>query len=127
MIERDLQRARRAWRAVAREPLRALIVAAGAHALKRWEGEEFTDGMLRAALGGIQEAFEDVADAGALTYFGIRDRFELGHVPVDIVAVDENGLVRVEVGAGVEQIIAGGDRRLGWTTPKNLTLDDLER
>jgi hypothetical protein len=127
MLSADLRRIARTRRQLSRAPLRQLLEHAAYHAIEPLENLEFTDLTVRRAHEFIQAAFEKLADAGALVFFGLRDAAELGYLPVTLVQVDEHGSLRVDVREAVEVVIAGAARREGWKSPKHMTIEDLAR
>lgn len=127
MLEADLRRIRRARRGLARGPLRVLLEYACARAILPLAGELIEDErVIRRALDLTEAAIWRLADARAFLYFGIRCAAELGPMLVHLQQLDEVGTVRVVVGDAVEAILMGGARRSGWTSPRDLTVEDLE-
>ena len=127
MLSADLRRIAKRRRQLARAPLRRLLEQAAFRAIAPLTDLYFTETVIRRAHELVQEAFERLADAGALSYFGLRDSAELGYLPVSLVQVDEHGSVRVEVDEAVETVLAGAARRDGWVSPQRLTVEDLAR
>lgn len=126
-LNRKLERQRRA---LARPPLVALLRACVGHALLPLAGREISAELIRDAHAVARNGLRELADSGALVYFGIRDGVDLGDPPVALFVLDDGrppyGKVDVDVGPMVAWVFSGGSSGRGWRAPDRLVLSDLE-
>lgn len=124
MIEADLRRLRRRQRAIARVALWELIHAAFRHAMAPIAGLDADHAGLARAESAMRAVLGDLADRGALRYFGIRDAFELGRYAIMFRLVTREGDFQLEADPLIAHIFGGGRGR-GWLRPDELTVDSL--
>lgn len=80
----EAERLRNVRTGPAYEPLARLIGFAVAAELETLRGRYVDPDVLEAAAAAAREAIDKLADAGALLYFDIRDRFDLGGLPSEV-------------------------------------------
>lgn len=125
MIDHDLRRARRSWRAIARVPLRQLVIAAGAHAIRHLAGEPITADVIEQCRRAAADMFDALADRGVFRFFGIANAAELGRLPITYVVIDEIGSTVIDPFPIVEAILHGAGAADGWRSTSSLTFADL--
>lgn len=130
MLAGLIRRLRRQRRDAARRPLIDLLRYCVGHAIRPLAGQVMTPELERTAQELAASGIADLADRGALAYFGIRDAADVGDAPVQLrVVVDEErgaAYVDLDLEALVPWVLAGGSRRR-WMRPDELTAADLTR
>jgi len=123
----EARRLRRRARAIARPALYHLLQSAFVHAAAPYAGSAATAAGVEVIRRAVADAILEIADLGALLYFGIRDSLDLGEVPIVFRFVTEAGHFVFEADPAIDLILAGGARGDGWSSPADLTLADLAR
>lgn len=130
MLSGVIRRLERQRRDAARRPLINLLRHCASRAIRPLAGLDMTPELERAAHELAVRGFAELADTGALSYFGIRDADDVGDAPVRLrVVVDEErgaAYVDLDLEALVPWVLGGGSRR-GWMRPDQLTAADLTR
>lgn len=129
MLRRDARRLRTVARDTERRVLAEFLAWSVRHACTRagLVGRIVNRLALDQAATATLAYLRELADAGAFRYFGIRDRYELGDVPLRI-GTSGGGVVSIANALeACDHIRRGGARSQGWLAPHELTADDLAR
>jgi hypothetical protein len=130
VIDADLRRLRKRARKIARPRLHYFLHWLTWHALTdagAYGRPLFDTRTMELATTAIRQYLDRVADRGAFLYFGIRDRRDLGSVPIELRQVTPDGGVALEVEPITDAILGGGRYGAGWREPGELSIEDLAR
>ncbi len=112
-----------------RRRLGVLLQWIAAHVVAQRTGERVSEELLAEREAALAALLGEIATAGHLLFFGIRDAGDLGEPPVQLYPVLDPrwpiGTLALDLPPLVEWITGGAMRGAGWRRAAELTADDL--